>query len=236
MAPKAESEFVKAAKRILDLSRQWQDARCWLSAFHHADLCREQESKGYAVANFYPFESKRHFEKATQARQVVDARHAELHELKNLLREHAPKLFGLISAEINFWNTPLADLSPWLNAMCQIESAFLAVMDETIARSDADEKTPPVQPGTPSSDVVDVAGIIQKLSVLFGESGGKMLRVISNSELSTDQKLREMERIDKPLMASIKSSVKLGEVLGVTGQAIRNTDWWIERRKKRTEE
>lgn len=138
------------AKRILDLSRQWQDDRCWLSAFHHADLCREQESKGYAVANVYPVPSKRHFEKATQARQIVDACHAEICELENLLRDRAPKLFGLIPAEIKFWNTPPADLSPWLNAMRQIESAFLVLVDDFIAKSDADEKTALEPPEIPT--------------------------------------------------------------------------------------
>ncbi len=223
------------AKRILDLSRQWQDTRCWLSAFHHADLCREYESKGFAIANVHPDLSRQKFERATQARQFVDARHAELCELENLLRDHAPKLFGLIPVEINFWNSPPTDFSPWLNAMRRIEAEILVLVHEFIENSEAAEKTPPVPAGTPSGEVVDVAGMIEKLSVLFGDSGGKMLHVINNSELSADQKLKAMERIDKPLMASIKSSVKLGKALNVSGQAVRDTDWWKDR-KKRTQE
>ncbi len=128
----------KDAKRILDLSSQWQESRRWLSAYHHAEQCREQESKAFAVANVYPVESKRHFEQAKLAREVVDARHAELCELENLLRHHAPKLFGLIPVEINFWDSPPADLSPWLNAMRRIESEFLVLVDEFLEANPAE--------------------------------------------------------------------------------------------------
>ncbi len=235
MDPNAKIRFLEDAKRILDLARQWQDSRCWLSAFHHANLRWEQEDKGYAAKAYYPVESARHFEQAQQAQEFVDARHTELDELENLLRQRAPELFGLIPAEINFWNSPPADLSPWMNAMRQIEAEFLVLVDEFIAKSDADEQTPPEPPEIPSGETVDVAGIIEKLSVLFGESGGKMLHVINDKELSTDQKLRAMERIDKPLMASIKSSPRLGRALGVSGQAVRDTDWWIERQKQTQE-
>ena len=134
--------FASDARRILKLTRDWQESRRSLSAYHHADVCREEENLGYNRSP-YPAESTRHFEQAKEAREIVDARHAEISELENLLRDHAPKLLGLIPAEINFWNLPPADLSPWMNAMRQIEAEVLVLVDEFLRASD---EPPPAEP------------------------------------------------------------------------------------------
>lgn len=166
----------KDAKRILELARQWQDSRCWLSAYHHAEQCREQDHRGYAVANVYPVESTRHFEKAKRARQIVDARHAELLELANLLRDHAPKLLRLVPI-VKFWNPPPDDLTPWLSAMREIEAEFLVLVDEAIAKARLTEP--------PAADVVTPAPNDQT-TTKRATFNARMIDKIQNSPESRD--------------------------------------------------
>ena len=148
-------------------------------------------------------------------KQVCDSQQS-LIDLANLLREHAPRLLKFVPI-VNFFDPQPDDVSPWLSAMREIEGEILALVEPTATPSNTVE--------TPSEGI---AGILDRLAVLFGDSGGKMMHVISNTELSTDQKLREMERIDKPRMDGMNSP-QLGKLLDVTGQAIRDGDWWKER-------
>ena len=218
--------------RIVELAVKWQCQVSWTSPFKAADNWRKYRDKANqdsATANRMRQDGQHGemldlFQHGTERfdelaefyhKQVIDA-HRELTELENLLRAHAPKLLRLVPV-VNFFDPQPDDVSPWLSAMREIEGEILALVEPTATPSNTVE--------TPSEGI---AGILDRLAVLFGDSGGKMMHVISNTELSTDQKLREMERIDKPRMDGMNSP-QLGKLLDVTGQAIRDGDWWKER-------
>ena len=203
----------KVSDRIIELARQWQDARRWLSSFTAAEVCRDEDKKAHRARSVYPGEVAGHEQRSTQHRQVVDDRHSELNKLETLLRQHAPKLLTLVPI-VNFCESPPADLAPWLNAMREIEAEVLA------GRLDAND-----------ADTEQTTDNMERLAAVFGDSGGKMLAVIQNDDLSTDMKLRAAERIDKPRITGMNAE-QLGKTLGVSGQAVRKTDWWIERKPR----
>ena len=126
--------------------------------------------------------------------------------------------------DVNEIERQLAGLSRWLDD-ADISNEMAPIAKPQLVKTTVELQTEAPVP----------VEILDRLAVLFGDSGGKMMLAINDKEMSTDQKLRAMERIDKPLMASIKSSEKFGSVLGVTGQAIRNTDWWKGRQNQSQE-
>ena len=227
-----------SSDRILELAWKWQNRVTWDIGFEAADEWRKYRDKANQdlatakrmqdlgqhgeMLELFRHDAERDKEIAETCHKQVIASHQDLLNLANLLREHAPKLLRLVPV-VNFHEAPPADLLPWLSAMREIEGEILALVEPTATPTNT------VEP--PSGGGVDVAGLLDRLAVLFGDSGGKMLRVVNDPDLTTDQKLHEMERIDQPRIAGMNSN-QLGEILSVTGQAIRTTDWWRERQNR----
>jgi hypothetical protein len=85
-----------------------------------------------------------------------------------------------------------------------------------------------------SSSPTDGQSAVQKLLRVFtdGAADNRIIRaasILESPTLTTDEKLARIDRLFPfPATASAK---QLGELLGVTKQAVLKTNWWIENRK-----
>lgn len=227
-----------SSDRIIELAWKWQNRVTWDIGFEASADWRKFRDKATQnritakrmrdagqlgeMLELFQHDAERGDEIAETCHKQAVASQQNLLDLANLLREHAPKLLRLVPV-VNFHDAAPADLLPWLSAMREIEGEILALVEPTATPTNTVE--------TPSEGSADIAGLLDRLAVLFGDGGGKMLRVVNDPDLTTDQKLREMERIDQPRIVGMNSN-HLGEILGVTGQAIRATFWWIERQNR----
>ncbi len=166
------------ANRITELALKWQTSDCWLSGFEMVARWHDQEHAAHRASQRadmgYPIEQRElaeaHSINATRARDVVNDRRAELAELENLLRDHAPRLLQLIPI-VDFYSDsspPPDKLKDWQQAMRTIEAEVLT-----------DATTPPS--GKPIATVEE-----QSLAVLVSHPDWTVKRIAA--EVGTNAK------------------------------------------------
>ena len=134
----------RIANRLIELVLKWQQPFSWQSAFKQADAFRDHRDKATQdhvaakrmqengqqgeMLELFRRDAERHEELSEAGHRFVIAAHQELIDLENLVRHHMPSLLKFVPSVNFLFDQQLADLSPCLRDLRELEGAVRAAM------------------------------------------------------------------------------------------------------------
>jgi hypothetical protein len=241
-AAKVARKAPEGLEAILLKIRRWESTGAWASAYKLADdwrnelaqeaedyrCAREGEIRGWpeSEAEFFRKHGRSHGRVAEIYRVQLLELNDELHEIREFVMLHAPRLAKLraprlakLVPRVDFLNGERPpDFLPFTERMIELWAELLAMFADDEACEDRAN-------GSAEDDLMQLA------AAMGAESTTAIFGIARDASLSADKRLDDISKLDGRYFGW--DSTRLADLLGnVTPQAIRQTIWWKTVRPK----